>query len=127
MDLLLDTHVAVWWADDPSVLHPEAVAAIADPANTVWFTSASAWELAIKVRSGKLSVDVAKLVDQLTRSGIRLLGIGIDDAIATGSLEWAHRDPFDRMIVAQARRLGLHVITRDNAIQTFLGSAFVVA
>ena len=105
----------------------EAVAAIADPANTVWFTSASAWELAIKVRGGKLSIDVAKLVDQLTRNGIRLLGIGIDDAIAAGSLEWAHRDPFDRMIVAQARRQGLHVITRDTAIQTFLGSTFIIA
>ena len=91
MDVLLDTNVAVWWADDPSLLHAEAVAAIADPANTVWFTSASAWELAIKVRGGKLSIDVAKLVDQLTRNGIRLLGIGIDDAIAAGSLEWAHR------------------------------------
>ena len=127
MDVLLDTNVAVWWADDPSLLHAEAVAAIADPANTVWFTSASAWELAIKVRGGKLSIDVAKLVDQLTRNGIRLLGIGIDDAIAAGSLEWAHRDPFDRMIVAQARRQGLHVITRDTAIQTFLGSTFIIA
>ncbi len=127
MDVLLDTHVALWWADDPSVLHAEAVAAVADPANTVWLSSASAWELAIKVRAGKLNIDVAKLVDQLTRSGIRLLGIGIDDAIAAGSLEWAHRDAFDRMIVAQAGRLGLHVITRDTAIQTFLASTVIIA
>ena len=113
-------------SDDPSVLHAEAVGAIADPANTVWFTSASAWELAINVRGGKLSVDVDKLVDQLTRSGIRLLGIGIDDAIAARSLDWAHRDPFDRMIVAQACRQGLRVITRDIAIQTFLASTFII-
>lgn len=127
MDVLLDTHVAVWWADDPSVIHAEAAAAIADPANTVWLSSASAWELAIKVRAGKISIDVVKLVDQLTRNGIRLLGIGIDDAIDAGSLDWAHRDPFDRMIVAQARRLGLLVITRDAAIQTFLRSTSIVA
>lgn len=127
MDLLLDTHVAIWWADNPSVLKAKAITAIADPANTVWFTSASAWELAIKVRAGKLQVDVAKLVDQLTRNGIRLLGIGVDDVIAAGSLDWEHRDPFDRMIVAQARRLGLQVITRDDVIQNFLGSAFVAA
>ena len=127
MDVLLDTHVAVWWADDPSVIHAEAAAAIADPANTVWLSSASAWELAIKVRAGKISIDVVKLVDQLTRNGIRLLGIGIDDAIDAGSLDWARRDPFDRMIVAQARRLGLLVITRDAAIQTFLRSTSIVA
>ena len=127
MDVLLDTHVAVWWADDPSVIHAEAAAAIADPANTVWLSSASAWELAIKVQAGKISIDVVKLVDQLTRNGIRLLGIGIDDAIDAGSLDWAHRDPFDRMIVAQARRLDLHVITRDAAVQTFLRSPSIVA
>ena len=123
MDILLDTHVAVWWADDPSPLQADATAAIEDETNTVWFSSASAWELSIKVCAGKLTIDVSRLADQLTRNGIRLLGIGVDDAIAAGALDWTHRDPFDRMLVAQTRRLGYQMATRDEAIQRFLGVA----
>jgi PIN domain nuclease of toxin-antitoxin system len=121
VDLLLDTHAALWWAQDPSQLSKEAVEAIADPTRIVWFTAASAWELSIKVHAGKLRVDVARLVEGLTSRGIRLLGIGIDDAIAAGSLDWDHRDPFDRMIVAQAARNNLALVTRDMAIRGYVG------
>ena len=127
MDILLDSHAAVWWADDPSLLDDEAVSAIADESNTVWFSSASAWELSIKVRRGKLALDVGELVDQLSRHGIRLLGIGVDDAIAAGELDWLHRDPFDRMLVAQARRLQYRLLTRDDAIRRFLGAGALPA
>jgi PIN domain nuclease of toxin-antitoxin system len=127
VDILLDTHVAVWWADDSTLLASAATAAIEDESNTIWFSSASAWELSIKVRSGKLSTDVARLVDQLTRNGIRLLGVGVDDAITAGSLEWAHRDPFDRMLAAQAKRLGYQLATRDRAITSFMGQATLLA
>lgn len=127
MDLLFDTHAVIWWADDPVELLPSANSAIIDPENTVWFSAASAWELAIKVRAGKLQVDVGRLVDQLTRNGVRLLGIGVDDAIAAGSLDWTHRDPFDRMLVAQARRLRLKLVTRDQAVQAFMGAEFLAA
>jgi PIN domain nuclease of toxin-antitoxin system len=122
VDILLDTHVALWWADNQEVLLPDAVAAITDGSNSVWFSAASAWELAIKVRSGKLSVDVSRLVNQLTQHDVRILGVGIDDAISAGALDWTHRDPFDRMLVAQARRLGMLLATRDDAAQRFLGA-----
>ncbi len=69
-----------------------------------------------------LDTHVSKLVDQLTRNGVRVLGIGIDDAIAAGALDWAHRDPFDRMLVAQCQRLGYKLATRDGVIQSFLKS-----
>jgi PIN domain nuclease of toxin-antitoxin system len=121
VDLLLDTHVALWWAEDPSLLTPEAATAIADPTRVVWFTVASAWELSIKVRSGKLNVDVHRLVDGLQAQGIRLLGIGVDEAISAGALDWAHRDPFDRMIAAQAIRDDLSLVTRDHEIRSFVG------
>jgi PIN domain nuclease of toxin-antitoxin system len=65
-------------------------------------------------------------VSLLTQGGIRLLGIGIDDAITAGSLDWAHRDPFDRMIVAQASRLNLMLVTRDAEIQTFMDARSVL-
>ena len=123
MELLLDTHAALWWAaggnDTNDSLAPEAADAIASRSNTVWFSVASAWELAIKVRSGRLVVDVEKLVVLLTRNGARMLGIGIDDAIAAGALNWTHKDPFDRMLVAQASRLGLTLVTRDEPIRRF--------
>jgi PIN domain nuclease of toxin-antitoxin system len=127
VDLLLDTHAALWWAQDPSQLSPQAVEAIADPTRVVWFTSASAWELSIKVRAGKLRVDVNRLVDGLTSSGVRTLGIGVDDAIAAGSLDWEHRDPFDRMIVAQAVRNNLALVTRDMAIRGYAGVRTIAA
>ncbi len=121
MQLLLDTHAALWWAQDPAQLSAPAAAAIADGANAVWFTAASAWELAIKVRSGKVTVDVARLVAVLVQDGVHVLGIGVHDGIAAGSLAWSHRDPFDRMIVAQAERLDLVVVSRDQPIRQFLG------
>jgi PIN domain nuclease of toxin-antitoxin system len=86
VDILLDTHIAVWWADDPSLLDPDALRSIEDGSNTVWFSAASAWELAIKGRSGKLAVDVSRLVDQLTRNSVRILGIGVDAASPLGRL-----------------------------------------
>jgi PIN domain nuclease of toxin-antitoxin system len=127
VELLLDTHTALWWADDPLQLSDAAQVAIAAPTNVVWFTAASAWELSIKVRSRKLALDVPRFVSQLTQGGIRLLGIGIDDAITAGSLDWAHRDPFDRMIVAQASRLSLTLITRDAEIRTYVGAGSIEA
>ncbi len=121
MDLLLDTHVCVWWATDPALVAADARQAIADPANTVWVSAASAWELAIKIRAGKLHLDVRVLFAGLADHGFGVLGIGIDDSADAGALEWSHRDPFDRMLVAQARRSTIRLVTRDAAILAFLG------
>lgn len=121
MDLLLDTHVCVWWADDPTRVADGAREAIGDPANSVWVSAASAWELSIKVRTGKLDVHVRELFDGLRRHGFGVLGMGIDDGVDAGALDWSHRDPFDRMLVAQARRAGHRLVTRDAAILAFLG------
>ena len=66
MDLLLDSHAALWWAEDPGLLEPTAGSAIANPSNSVWASAASAWELAIKVAAGKLVVDVRSLFLGLT-------------------------------------------------------------
>ena len=127
MDLLIDSHVALWWADDPSLLSTPAMEAIADPANVVWLSAASAWELAIKVRGGKLDIDVLATVTKLSQNGVRLLGIGLDDAVAAGLLDWDHRDPFDRMLVAQSQRLGLRLATRDAAMVRYLQRNALVA
>lgn len=127
MDLLIDSHVALWWADDPSLLSTPAMEAIADPVNVVWLSAASAWELAIKVRGGKLDIDVLATITKLSQNGVRLLGIGVDDAVAAGLLDWDHRDPFDRMLVAQSQRLGLRLVTRDAAMLRYLQRNALVA
>lgn len=127
MDILIDSHVAVWWVQDPSLLATPCCEAIEDASNEVWFSAASAWELAIKVRSGKLKVDVDRLVNRLRENGVSLLGIGIDHAIAAGELDWTHRDPFDRMLVAQARRQRMLLATRDQAIADHLGAGALAA
>ena len=122
MDLLLDSHIALWWAADPSLIEPVARQAIENPANTVFASAASVWELSIKVASGKLVVDVRALVNGLAGQGVRLLGIGIDAAIRAPALDWDHRDPFDRMLVAQAQQSLLTLLTRDRTILDFAGA-----
>ena len=117
--LLLDSHIAVWWAEDPDKLVPEVSALLADPLNDVWVSTASAWELAIKVEAGKLAVDIQRLFAGLQIRGVRVLGIGIDDGIDAAALTWKNRDPFDRMLVAQTNRSGLRLVTRDRAILDF--------
>ena len=127
MDLLLDTHTCVWWATDPELLRVDVRAAIAAPENAVWMSVASAWELSIKVRTGKLQLDVERLCRGLATDGIGVLGIGLDDAIGAGALDWSHRDPFDRMLAAQARRSRLTLATRDSALLGFLGGDAIEA
>lgn len=121
MDVLLDSHIALWWAEEPERLTPEAQAELADPRNDVWVSAASSWELAIKVKAGKLTLDVRRLMSGLQERGIRLLGIGVDDGIEATGLDWGHRDPFDRMLVAQAARAGLTLVTRDRSILDYGG------
>jgi PIN domain nuclease of toxin-antitoxin system len=119
VNLLLDSHVAVWWAQDPDKLVPEASALLADPMNDVWVSTASAWELALKVEAGKLMIDVRRLFAGLQVRGVRVLGIGIVDGIDAAALDWSNRDPFDRILVAQTNRSGLRLLTRDRAILGF--------
>ena len=106
---------------EPAKLTSFASTAIATPANAVWVSAASAWEFSIKVHAGKLTLNVGELFQQLTQHGIGLLGIGVDDAIGAGSLDWMHRDPFDRVLAAQARRSGFRLATRDAELREFLG------
>ena len=127
MDLLLDTHACLWWASEPALLSDPARLAITEPANAVWVSAASAWELSIKVRSGKLDVDVPDLFRALGDHGFGILGIGVDDAVLAGTLDWSHRDPFDRMLAAQARRAGYTLITRDAHLLRHLGELALAA
>lgn len=119
MKLLLDTHALLWWqADDPQ-LGGAARSAIADPAVTVLVSDASLWEIAIKVRTGKLQVDLAAVQRASVADGFERLAITpahIGDIIG---LPAHHRDPFDHMLVAQAIAEAAVLVTDDAAIPLY--------
>ncbi|TXL76710.1 type II toxin-antitoxin system VapC family toxin [Vineibacter terrae] len=112
MRLLLDTHSLIWLLDSPEVLRPQAREAIAEPQNDVLVSIASVWEAAIKARTGKLTLP-ANFVLAIRESGIQILGITEEHALAAAGLPMHHKDPFDRMLIAQAAIEELTLITRD--------------
>lgn len=118
MNILLDTHTLLWLVSQPSAVDSEGLDQLADPANTVSVSAASAWEIAIKTRLGRLegSTLLATWAGQLEAMRVDDLPIDSDDAILAGRLPWQHRDPFDRVIVAQALRRNLTIATRDAKI-----------
>src|SRR6516162_6526823 len=100
MQALLDTHTLLWWLSDDPALTKSARKLIADTGNLILVSAASAWEIATKVRLGKLPAGVDLVSDfagQLKREGFEMLGVSWDHAIRAGSLPGPHRDPFDRM------------------------------
>lgn len=116
MRLLLDTHALVWWWTDDPRLPAAARAVIAEPDNLVMVSAASAWEIATKHRLDKWA-EAAPLVegfeDLLRRSRFAPLPITAAQARLAGSLDWAHRDPFDRMLLAQARDQAIPLVSGD--------------
>jgi PIN domain nuclease of toxin-antitoxin system len=110
--LLLDTHVVLWWLDDPRQIAAVAREAIADGRNDVFVSAASAWEIAIKAALGKLHApdDFATVVDE---AGFTALPITVHHALAVRELPDVHQDPFGRILAAQARTEDLTLVTRD--------------
>jgi PIN domain nuclease of toxin-antitoxin system len=116
--LLLDTHVFLWCVSDPSQLSADARERITDPANAVAFSAASAWEIAIKMAAGKLAFD-ADLPQAVSDATFQELPISIAHALAAGALPPLHRDPFDRMLVAQAKTDGWTLVTRNQQLAKY--------
>ena len=118
MKLLLDTHALLWWLADDARLAEPARAEIADAANTVCVSAASAWELAIKARLGRLSMP-DDLGQQLLANSIVPMPVEVRHALAVRLLPDHHRDPFDRLLVAQAKTEGLTIVTADQSIPRY--------
>ena len=125
MNLLLDTHAILWWLSDDRRLAKGARARIADPENTILVSAVSAWEIAIKKALGQLSAP-DDLADQVRSGGLSELPVTIADGLLAGALPRHHEDPFDRMLIAQAQRNGLTVVTRDPTFSSY-GVAVVKA
>ena len=118
MNLLLDTHVFLWWDSRHKALNPIVRAMIADAANQVFISAASIWEIGIKRRLKKLDFR-GSAVAAIGANGFHELPILPIDAEQAGALAWRHNDPFDRMLVAQASRLGFTLATADPAIRVW--------
>ena len=115
MLLLLDTHAFLWWnADDPA-LGPNARTAIADSGNIVFVSAATAWEIATKRESGKLDAP-GDIVDWIRQGGFTEIAIELEHAVLSAELPKHHRDPFDRLLVAQAAIEELTLVTADTEI-----------
>ena len=119
MRLLLDTHVLLWWLLDDSRLSAAARAALADGSNTILVSAASAWEVAIKASLGKLPLPPeaeARIADAVVEAGFIQLPVTFAHAAGVRTLPWRHRDPFDRLLVAQSKVEGLTLVTGDSAL-----------
>jgi PIN domain nuclease of toxin-antitoxin system len=118
--LLLDTHALVWWLAGDARLSPAARDAIADPGNDAFVSAASAWEVATKHRLGKfphagaLALDFAGTV---AAAGFAPLPVTLEHGQDAGALRWSHRDPFDRMLVAQALRERMALVTSERGVE----------
>lgn len=122
MRLLLDTHVLLWWWTDDARLFGAARDAISNPENEIWVSAASAWEIATKDRLGKLDLLpnlTLRFNELIEQSRFRLLAINAGHALLAGSLRQDHRDPFDRMLAAQAEIERLTLVTADPALSQF--------
>lgn len=122
MNLLLDTHVLLWWRGGDRKLGKRARATIETHAATVRVSAASAWEMAIKSRGGRLALPEPLHVwmpAALDSSGFGVLHVTIDHAIAVANLPDHHSDPFDRMLIAQAHIEGLTIVTSDAAFEDY--------
>jgi PIN domain nuclease of toxin-antitoxin system len=117
VSLLLDTHVVLWWLTDDLSLSEEIKTRLDHEAD-VYVSSATLWEVAIKQAIGKLK-EPADLPELICGSGFRELPISFGHATAAGRLPLIHQDPFDRMLVAQARCEDLTLVTRDSRCQQY--------
>ena len=115
MKLLLDTHIYLWALSEPNRLSQKQVIAIEDPTNTVYVSSISITEIAIKASLGKLEL-VFDPLDAAEKSGFEMLDFSAKDALLLKDLPFHHRDPFDRMLIAQAISRKLIIATQDSII-----------
>ena len=119
MRLLLDTHVLLWWLGDDPKLTRDARALIANPDNDVIVSSASVREMSIKAAVGRLQIELEEIEKAIAKTGFQSLPIGMRHAMTAGCLPAVHRDPFDRLLVAQASIEELRLVSHDHVFERY--------
>lgn len=116
--LLLDTHVLLWWLADHPALGEKARGLISDPRNDVYVSAASTWEISIKKALGKLNAPLG-MASIIQDEGFSSLAISLFHGEQAALLPEHHKDPFDRMLIAQAQAEGLEVVTSDEKFSAY--------
>jgi len=122
MNLLLDTHAFIWWDDDYGRLPVHLLSLLQNPEHTIYLSVVSIWEMQIKIQLGKLKFDLPlpqKIREHQKRNNMQLLTITTDQIFALDNLPNHHRDPFDRLLIAQAQTENLTLVTRDSRIHQY--------
>lgn len=122
MKLLLDTQCFLWWFAQPDRLNEEAIAQIADETNELWFSVASIWEMGIKVAIGKLPLPEpidTYISTRMIQLDVRSLEITALHALRSAALPLHHRDPFDRMLIAQAQIEEMTLVSADSTFKQY--------
>jgi PIN domain nuclease of toxin-antitoxin system len=119
--VLLDTHVLVWWLEDKGKISRQAAKIIANPENHILISAAVGWELAIKVSIGKMKPrSILDGLDQiLKQESFSEVPIALETAVRAGLLPRHHRDPFDRVLVAQAQSLEVPILSADTVLDMY--------
>ncbi len=116
MRRLLGTHLYVWWQADDRRLPKAADALIKDQDNEIFVSAGSIWEISIEAALGQIQVDPSEIVESIHGCGFQELPISSRHAIETGKLPHHHRDPFDRLLVAQSRVEPMYLLTHDQQL-----------
>ena len=122
MKLLLDTHTFIWWANEPEKLSGKALAACQDESNTLLLSVVSVWEMQIKKQLGKLKISrpIEELIKtQQQANGLQVLSIELAHVLSLSNLPLHHKDPFDRLLIAQASVEGATVVSVDPAFSSY--------
>jgi PIN domain nuclease of toxin-antitoxin system len=122
MKLLLDTHIFIWWADEPEKLSRATLSALEDEANELLLSVASVWEMQIKIQLGKLklSLPLKELVrNQQETNDLMVSPVTLTHVLALDALPSHHKDPFDRLLIAQSHADGLTIVTADSQFSPY--------
>ncbi|HQS98785.1 MAG: twitching motility protein PilT [Hydrogenophilales bacterium 16-64-46] len=121
MRLLLDTHALIWWDKSPQLLPPNVLTAMRQPSSEIFFSAASVWEAQIKIALGKLDLrqPLPLLVEGQINNGLELLPIQLPHIWTLADLPRLHGDPFDRLLIAQARHEGLTLVSADAVMRGY--------
>jgi PIN domain nuclease of toxin-antitoxin system len=119
--VLLDTHTFIWWDGEPSRLSPRILALLLDPSSTVLLSVVSIWEMLIKSQLGKLTLrlPLSQIVAQQLANGVTILPVTLDHTLDLEGLPAAHKDPFDRLLIAQARVEGAALLSVDRVFAQY--------
>ena len=122
MKLLLDTHIFIWWTDQPEKLSPSALSALEDEANELLLSVASVWEMQIKTQLGKLKLRLPLKVlveNQQETNDLTVSPVALTHVLALDALPFHHKDPFDRLLIAQSIAEGLTIVTADSQFSAY--------